>query len=151
MTDAARPATKVPRRLRVESDLMSELSAALQRLHDPRLQATGITRVRLTDDLRFARVYVRLSYGADGAEQRRDLMRAITAAAGRLRRHVGQRLALRYTPELRFVYDEGPDAAWRVDQLLAEINAEQPATADDGDAEREQAPASTAAGEDEEG
>jgi hypothetical protein len=61
------------------------------------------------------------------------------AAAGRLRRHVGQRLALRYTPELRFVYDEGPDAAHRVDELLSEIRAENPppeadaAAADDDD------------------
>ncbi|MBW2524582.1 MAG: 30S ribosome-binding factor RbfA [Deltaproteobacteria bacterium] len=103
---------------------MVELSAALRKLHDPRLRASGVTRVRLTDDLRLARVFVRLSYGEDEPERRAELMRAIGAAANRLRRHVGQRLALRYTPELRFAYDEGPDAQRRVDELLSEIRAE---------------------------
>jgi ribosome-binding factor A len=130
LTDAARPSSKVPRRLRVERDLMTELSAALQRLHDPRTQGAGLTRVQLTDDLRYARVYVRLSYGADDSAKRTELIRAMDAAAGRLRRHVGRRLALRYTPELRFFYDEGPDAASRVDELLSEIRAENPPPVD---------------------
>jgi ribosome-binding factor A len=41
-----------------------------------------------------------------------------------LRREVTQRLQLRSAPELRFVYDDGMDNTTRVEQLLAEIDAE---------------------------
>jgi len=62
---AAAPGRAVPRRLRVERHLREELTRALSRLHDPRLSAVAITSVTLTDDLAFARVYVRA--GFDGA------------------------------------------------------------------------------------
>jgi ribosome-binding factor A len=41
-----------------------------------------------------------------------------------LRREVTHRLGLRNAPALRFVYDDGTDKASRVEQLLAEIEAE---------------------------
>jgi ribosome-binding factor A len=41
-----------------------------------------------------------------------------------LRREVTQRLRLRTAPELKFVYDDGSDRSTRVDELLAEIEAE---------------------------
>jgi ribosome-binding factor A len=45
-------------------------------------------------------------------------------AAPRLRRALGSRLGLRRVPELRFVYDTGPDRAARVGELLGEIARE---------------------------
>ena len=125
LPEVGRPALKVPRRVRVEAELVQELSGALRKLQDPRLEATTVTRVEMSDDLRFARVFVRLLYGDDGGAARADLMRALGAAGGRLRSHVGHSIKLRYTPELRFLYDLGPDAAQRVDELLAEIHREQ--------------------------
>jgi len=125
LPELGRPASKVPRRVRVEAELQQELSAALRRLQDPRLEATTVTRVEMSDDLRFARVFVRLLYGDDGGVARTELMRALGAAGGRLRSHVGHAIKLRYTPELRFMYDQGPDAAQRVEELLAEIHREQ--------------------------
>ena len=125
LPELGRPASKVPRRVRVEAELQQELSAALRRLQDPRLEATTVTRVEMSEDLRFARVFVRLLYGDDGGASRTDLMRALGAAGGRLRSHIGHTIKLRYTPELRFTYDQGPDAAQRVEELLAEIHREQ--------------------------
>lgn len=124
LSEVAQPAGKVPRRKRVEGEVLQELSEALRKLQDPRLAAAGITSVRLSDDLRYARVLVRLSFGDDAPEARSAMLKALEAASGRLRSHVGRTLELRYTPALRFVYDEGPDAAQRVEELLAEIRAE---------------------------
>ena len=97
------------------------------------------TRAESPDDLRLARIYVRVGLGgSDDDNSRRDLLRGLKRAAGRLRARMGQRLALRYTPELRFHYDEGPDAVARVEELLAEIRSEepehdlQPASSDEG-------------------
>jgi ribosome-binding factor A len=59
------------------------------------------------------------------------MLAGLRAAAGVLRREVGQALGLRYAPELRFVYDEGLDASLRIESLLAEIASER----DDGEGE----------------
>jgi ribosome-binding factor A len=45
-------------------------------------------------------------------------------AQGRLRRGLGQAVPLKRLPELRFHFDDGPDARARVDELLAEIARE---------------------------
>ena len=56
------------------------------------------------------------------------IIKAVIAALGRasglMRREVTQRLQLRVAPELRFVYDDGQDNSTRVEQILAEIDAE---------------------------
>jgi ribosome-binding factor A len=113
----------VPRRLRVERQVHERLASAIAALRDPALGSVNITRVSMTDDLRLARVYVRVGVEleADNVQRRRVLMRGLERASGRLRRELGSALGLRYTPELRFQYDDGEDAARRVDELLAEI------------------------------
>jgi ribosome-binding factor A len=119
---SAEPAPRVPRRLRVAADLHQSLVVALSQLRDPRLASASVTQVEMTDDLQLARVHVRVGIGAeDGASQRKELMFGLRSAIGRLRKSVAQDLGLRYAPQLRFVYDEGLDAALRVDELLAEI------------------------------
>lgn len=121
--EIAQPARAVPRRVRVEREVREMLIAAFGELRDPRLVGVSVTRVSMTDDLRLARVYVRLTISiADDTKQRRDLMRALRAAAGRLRRAIAD-LDLRFTPELRFHYDDGEDAARRIEELLAEIRS----------------------------
>lgn len=123
--EAGRPGGKQVRRLRVEAELQRELWSAVAALEDPRLAGVSVTRVDLTDDLRFARIYVRITVGEDDAAARANVVRALAAAAGRMRGEVGRALGLRHAPELRFVYDEGPDAARRVDELLAEIHRDE--------------------------
>jgi ribosome-binding factor A len=78
----------------------------------------------MTPDLRGARVMVRLLEGTTDAARRRELVEALSGAAGMLRREVTHRLRLRTAPTLRFLYDEGTDKASRVEELLAEIEAE---------------------------
>jgi ribosome-binding factor A len=108
--------------LRVERHLRHELTLAIGRLHDPRLAVVAITSVTLTDDLAFARIYVRA--GVDGGGDPRQLLSGLSAASGRLRGEMGRALGLRRAPELRFVYDDGIERAERVEELLAEIEAE---------------------------
>ena len=131
LPELARPDETVPRRLRVEGDLKQCVVAALRELGDPRLRGVTVTRVEMTDDLQLARVYVRLGLdvapqASPSADDKKKMLRGLEAAGGRLRRQVGHGLALRYTPSLRFYYDEGIEAQARVDQLLAEISEEAP-------------------------
>lgn len=104
------------RRERVEHLLRAELaSLLLTEAKDPRLAEVTISVVRLTPDLRQARVFFRL-LGSDpdvrAAEQ------ALARATPFLRGAVGRALGLRVTPALRFEYDTTPDTARRVDELL---------------------------------
>ncbi len=133
LPEIAAPEPRVPRRLKVETELVQHLLAALRKLEDPRLAAVVVTRVQMTDDLQLARVFVHFatSVGSKPSRDRRSVMRGLSAASGRLRRAVGQGLALRYTPQLRFVFDDGVDAARRVDELLEQIRHEGTAADDD--------------------
>jgi ribosome-binding factor A len=87
----------------------------LQEAGDPRLQQVTITAVRMSPDLRLARVYVRTLAGPEAGD---EMLRALRRGASHLRAVLGRALALRVTPELRFEYDATPDQARRVDELL---------------------------------
>jgi ribosome-binding factor A len=80
--------------------------------------------VELTGDLGIATVKARLYVGGEDSERRRLAIRGLSRAAGRLRRALGGALRLKRVPELRFVYDEGADAAERVEKILSEIKDE---------------------------
>ncbi|HJQ83508.1 MAG TPA: 30S ribosome-binding factor RbfA [Candidatus Binatia bacterium] len=100
---------------RVGHLIQAELAGLFLRANDRRLHEATITAVRMSPDLRVARVYVRTL--AAGAE-REPMMRALGRAAHFLRGEVGRALGLRVTPELRFEYDTTPDTARRLDDLL---------------------------------
>ena len=55
---------------------------------------------------------------------RRAMLAGLEAAGGRLRREVAKAVTLRRAPELRFLYDEGQDSAYRVEEILREIHAD---------------------------
>src|ERR1043166_2261248 len=87
----------------------------LRGTNDPRLQGVTVTGVRISPDLRVARVYVRV---LEVSGERANVLRALDRAARFLRGQVGRALGLRVSPELRFEYDTTPDTARRVADLL---------------------------------
>src|SRR4051812_38962007 len=110
----------VKRSARIAERMREDLAAALRGLSDPRLVGVLVSRVELTDDLQTARVYVRRELGPDEAAVKAAL-KALGSAAGKLRHAVAQAMGLRYTPSLRFFYDEEPDAVNRIEELLREV------------------------------
>jgi ribosome-binding factor A len=119
------PAEPKTRPKRVGEGLRQELATLLgAEVRDPGAAGAVVTRVEVSDDLRIGRVMVRLLEGGDDPRRRRDLLAALRRAGGMLRREAARRLALRYAPELRFVYDDGLDARSRIEALLAEVEAE---------------------------
>ena len=114
------------------ADEIRELLAELLRdeVKDPRIGFVTLTRVELTGDLGFARVF----FGVLGDEaQRKRSLEGLKQAAGFLRRQLSRRLRIYQVPELRFQYDTGLDATDRVARLLQETQAaERPA---EGEAE----------------
>ena len=91
-------------------------------LKDPRVGLVTITGVKMTPDLREARVYWTVHGEMHVREQ---TARGIDAARGWLRREVGATLGLRLVPELRFTYDEAIDRGDRIEQLLREVQKQE--------------------------
>lgn len=89
-------------------------------LKDPRVGFVTVTRVDVTEDLHHARVYV----GVLGDPKQRDAtLQGLKQAAGWVRRELGRRIRVRYTPEIVFAYDQGLEATERVARLLEEAAA----------------------------
>jgi len=121
------------RSVRVGERIRSELMDLLLRggVGDPRAAGAWITRVEVTDDLGIARVYLRLTDPQSSERQQRDVVKAFVQATGFLRREIGHRVQLKYTPKLEFFWDEGVDRKRRVEEILAEIAAERGDTPDE--------------------
>ncbi|MFL5362269.1 MAG: 30S ribosome-binding factor RbfA [Myxococcales bacterium] len=86
-------------------------------LKDPRLGLVTITGVKISPDLREARVY----WTVHGDEQiRKETAKGLSAARGYLR-HELTTLGLRVLPDLHFTYDEAIDTGDRIEQLLREV------------------------------
>jgi ribosome-binding factor A len=100
-------------------DLIRQLLARLIReeLRDPRIGFLTLTDVKLTRDLRFARVYVTVL----GQQDSRGTLEALNHATPFLRRALARQAGLRFTPELRFYLDEVAESGQRVDSLLREL------------------------------
>jgi ribosome-binding factor A len=102
---------------RIAGEMQHEITAMLAgELKDPRLEAVSVvTEVRVTPDLKHARVYV--SFAGDDAEQAAAL-KGLTAASGYIRHELSERLQMRRIPELFFVLDSSEEYGRRIDNLL---------------------------------
>jgi ribosome-binding factor A len=98
------------------------LGESIQRLKDPRIGFATVTAVRVSADLRHARVLVSV-LGTE--EERRATMAGLRSASPHLRTELGRQMPLRYLPELVFELDTGTDRAFRVERLLKQIHDEE--------------------------
>ena len=111
--------TRFSRADRVGGLIQQMLSDLLHKdISDPRLQMATITHVKVTKDLRLARIFFAAAGGKAVSEQTAQGFRS---AAGFIKRSLGPRLGLRYMPELEFFYDDSFDHGARIDQLLKAI------------------------------
>ena len=106
------------RLLKVGERVRHVLSELLMRqeVHDDTLTAhhISVTEVRMSPDLRQARVYAKPLLGGDEAE----VLAALRRNTAYLQREVAQRLGLKFAPKLKFLADESFDEAERIERLL---------------------------------
>jgi ribosome-binding factor A len=88
-------------------------------LDDPRLSMVTVTDVRMSDNLRDARVYVTV---AGTEDETTAALAALRHAAPYVRRQLSLALNLHHAPEIHFVRDTVEEQAARVDDLLAQIS-----------------------------
>ena len=105
---------------RINEEIQKELSSLLRTVKDPRVQDTmiSITRVETTPDLRYTKVYVSFLQEdkAPGA------MKGLQSAAGYLRRQLGQKLQLRYAPEIVWSLDDSITYGAKMLNLINSLN-----------------------------
>jgi ribosome-binding factor A len=108
---------------RLSEEIRREISSIIQNeLKDPRIpMLTSITRVEVTKDLRYAKVYVSV-FGDD--EKKNKCIEGLKSASGYIRKEVGNRIKARYTPELLFEVDQSIEHGMHISKLLAEMNKE---------------------------
>lgn len=115
--------TEYSRADRVSGLIQSTLSEIITRdTSDPRLEMVTISGVKMTRDLRIARVY----FSTSGGEKRiKAAKQALQHAKGFLKRSLGNQLSLRYMPELEFYYDESFDYGFHIEKILKSISKDQ--------------------------
>ena len=92
-------------------------------LKDPRIGFVTVTSVACTEDLREAKVYVSVM----GDEKKaRDTLYGLNSSLGFVRREIGRRIRLRFTPEISFALDTSLNYSDHIQRLLNEIHEEQP-------------------------
>lgn len=119
---------------KVKEFIKEELSLILQReVRDPRIGFVSVTDVEVSQDLRHARIFVSV-LGTE--EEKAATMEGLGSAARYIRRALGQRLQMRFTPDLSFRLDESIERGSRVMKLLGEVTHDthdKPARDDRGD------------------
>jgi ribosome-binding factor A len=106
-------------RMRSINEVMRKVigSAIATELQDPRIGFVTVTAVETSPDLRSARVFVSVL----GDEREREAtLAALESAHGVLQAAIARETRIKYTPTLRFAYDEGPERAVRLARLLEE-------------------------------
>ncbi|MCH7897252.1 MAG: 30S ribosome-binding factor RbfA [candidate division NC10 bacterium] len=104
---------------RVGDLLKEELSEVLLReIKDPRIGFVTITGVRVSDDLRHARVYVVTHETGEGQQR---TLEGLQSARGYLRGALGRRVRLRYIPDLSFWVDESLEQGFRIHEILKSL------------------------------
>ena len=88
-------------------------------INDPRVSLVTIMSVDVTKDLRYARV--KFSVLKDDPHLIKNATEGLQSCRGFIRKLIGQRLKLRYTPEIHFYFDKGVQYAAQIDMTLAEI------------------------------
>jgi ribosome-binding factor A len=104
------------RLMRVEGLILEEISRVVVRvLQDPRIEGITLTGVRVSKDLRHARVY----YSTLGDEARQqECLLGLNSAKGIIKRELARNLRLRYMPEIEFRFDDSLSYADHIQRLL---------------------------------
>ncbi|MHB8109842.1 MAG: 30S ribosome-binding factor RbfA [Syntrophorhabdaceae bacterium] len=104
------------RRLRVQDLLREEISLIIQReLQDRGLGFITVVEVRMSEDLKTAKVYVSI-YGDE--EVRKSTFEALNKSKGYIKFLLGKRVQLRYMPDLTFMLDDTLERVQRLEEIF---------------------------------
>lgn len=99
--------------------IQHEVSLLLARnLKDRRIGFVTVTGVQMSPDLRHAKIFIS-TMGSQ--KEREESLEGLNHASGWIRRSLGQRIRVKYLPEIVFQPDTSQEYGERIDRLLDEI------------------------------
>ncbi|WP_353095266.1 30S ribosome-binding factor RbfA [Tissierella praeacuta] len=102
-------------------------------LKDPRVNSmTTITKVEVTRDLRYAKIYVSV-FG--NKEEKENTLLGLESAKGFIRKEISTRIDLRYAPEPIFILDESIEQGIYMSKLIEKVNKDSSIIKEDGNDE----------------
>ncbi len=108
---------------RVGDTMLRELALLIQReLRDPRLGMVNVTAVKVSKDLKNARIFV--TFVETGKEERiLEQVEVLNRASGFLRSALSHQMSMRVIPRLHFEFDESILRGARMSKLIEEVRA----------------------------
>ena len=104
---------------RVQEALRQEISKIVHgEIKDPRIGFLTITKVELTKDLRYAKVYFSV---LGDAKDNSKALQGLNSAKGYIKNMVAGRISLRFVPEIAFKVDESLQYTQEIYDLLEKI------------------------------
>jgi ribosome-binding factor A len=114
--------TEGKRSEKVADLIQREISQMLVKtLKDPRIGFVTITRVVVSEDCRVAKVYFSV---VGTLAEREQSTKGLNSAKGYVRKELGRRMGLRYTPEIMFQFDPSIEYAIHIGEILHHLEQE---------------------------
>ncbi|MDI6604866.1 MAG: 30S ribosome-binding factor RbfA [Thermoanaerobacteraceae bacterium] len=106
---------------RLSEEIKREISKMIfEEIKDPRISPMiSITDINVTKDLRYAKVFISI-YGNN--EEKKNTLDGLKSAAGFIRRELGKKIKMRYTPELIFEIDDSIEYGAHISEILKDLN-----------------------------
>lgn len=105
---------------KINEEVRRELANIIRELKDSRIpMMTSVVTVNVTNDLRYAKAYISVM---GDEETKKKAMDGLKSAAGFIRREIGKRIDIRYTPEFIFELDRSIEHGAHIEELLRKFN-----------------------------
>lgn len=106
---------------RISEEIRKGISEIIRtEVKDPRIaEMSTVVKTEVTGDLRYAKVYISV-LGTENEIQ--STLEGLNKAAGFIRRELGNRLKIRYTPELQFIADRSIEYSVEISRKINELN-----------------------------
>lgn len=105
---------------RVAGALKEEISEAIKRSKDPRIEMVTVTGVEVAGDLKTAFIYISSIENDRAAE----LIQVLNNAKGFIKRKISKAIHLKFTPDLVFKWDESIERASRISKIIYDLSCE---------------------------
>lgn len=107
------------RNKRIEGDIKRDVSQIIYRnIDNPDLRLISISKVSITKDLSLATIYYTILNNNES--QKKKIAKLLSVNNKTIRMFLSKKLRIRAVPLLKFVYDDGLDYAYRIEELLKE-------------------------------
>ena len=116
---------------RVNSELKRQISKVIaEDIKDPRMGGAlvGVTKVYVTPDLKYAKVYLSIYAASD--EEKKAAFDTVCRSSAFIRARLKDEVNIRLLPELRFLLDDSVDYSIKIDSLIAKMHEESPYSED---------------------